>query len=312
MKSVKNISLIYEYDRATLERAATLAKERGVRLTIVYPTKDVPERYARLTVGGKSLNVRDLALQEQEARLKEAAKAARKLGIRPQARLVVGEPFVEIIRDVIEHRRDLVIMTAEGRAGVKERLFGSLSRHLMRKCPAPLLVMKPGRQKRFHRVLAAVDPEISGDTRDTLNGVILELASWLAARDDAQLHVAHAWTLFGEYMYRSRGSVPTADVDRMVRDEAARRRHEVEVLLEEHVTTGYRVHLPKGDPALVIPDLVRSQDIDLLVMGTVCRTGIPGFIIGNTAEKVLDTVDCSVLTVKPVGFVSPIAPQIAA
>ncbi len=47
-------------------------------------------------------------------------------------------------------------------------------------------------------------------------------------------------------------------------------------------------------------------------MGTVCRTGIPGLIIGNTAERVLDSVKCSVLTVKPAGFVSPIAPLVSA
>ena len=44
----------------------------------------------------------------------------------------------------------------------------------------------------------------------------------------------------------------------------------------------------------------------LLVMGTLCRTGIPGFFIGNTAETILNQVDCSVLTVKPKGFVSPV------
>jgi nucleotide-binding universal stress UspA family protein len=60
----------------------------------------------------------------------------------------------------------------------------------------------------------------------------------------------------------------------------------------------------------VIPWVVRKRKIDLLVMGTICRTGIPGFIIGNTAEKVLDTINCSVLTVKPVGFVSPVAPSL--
>jgi len=41
-------------------------------------------------------------------------------------------------------------------------------------------------------------------------------------------------------------------------------------------------------------------------MGTVCRTGLSGFIIGNTAEKVLSEVNCSVLTVKPEGFVTPV------
>ena len=44
-------------------------------------------------------------------------------------------------------------------------------------------------------------------------------------------------------------------------------------------------------------------------MDTVARTGIAGFIVGNTAESILRNVDCSVLTVKPEGFVSPIKVQ---
>jgi nucleotide-binding universal stress UspA family protein len=46
--------------------------------------------------------------------------------------------------------------------------------------------------------------------------------------------------------------------------------------------------------------------VDVIVMGTVCRTGVAGFFIGNTAEKILNQVECSVLTVKPEGFESPI------
>ena len=42
-------------------------------------------------------------------------------------------------------------------------------------------------------------------------------------------------------------------------------------------------------------------------MGTVARTGIAGFFIGNTAEKVARNIHCSLLTVKPDGFVSPVS-----
>jgi nucleotide-binding universal stress UspA family protein len=312
MKPVKNISLVFECDQATLQRAVTLAKDRGARLTIVYPVRDIPDAQTRVTVGRKAIDVRTLVFQEEKSRLKQVAKSAREAGIRPATRFLIGEPFLEIIRDVIEQRRDLVIMTAEGKGGLKERLFGSTSRHLIRKCPAPVLVMKPGRRTRFHNILAAVDPEVTGDARDTLNGAILELASWLSARDDAQLHIAHAWTLFGESLYRGHGGVPAVEVNRLVQEEAGKRRRDVEALARRYAASSYRLHLPKGDPATVIPRLVRSHEIDLLVMGTVCRTGIPGFIIGNTAEKVLDTVDCSVLTVKPVGFVSPVSRQLLA
>ena len=44
-------------------------------------------------------------------------------------------------------------------------------------------------------------------------------------------------------------------------------------------------------------------------MGTIARTGLPGVLIGNTAEKVLDDVHCSVVAVKPPGFVSPLSAQ---
>jgi nucleotide-binding universal stress UspA family protein len=68
-----------------------------------------------------------------------------------------------------------------------------------------------------------------------------------------------------------------------------------------------RTHLKRGDdPAESIVKLARKQKVDLLVMGTVCRTGLSGFLIGNTAEEVLGAMDCSVLTVKPQGFVSPV------
>jgi universal stress protein E len=68
----------------------------------------------------------------------------------------------------------------------------------------------------------------------------------------------------------------------------------------------HEVHLLKGDPGALIVDLARKKRIELVVMGTVCRTGLAGFFIGNTAEKVLQEVDCSVLAVKPDGFVTPV------
>jgi nucleotide-binding universal stress UspA family protein len=47
---------------------------------------------------------------------------------------------------------------------------------------------------------------------------------------------------------------------------------------------------------------VAAKQIDLLVTGTIGRTGIPGFFIGNAAETVLQKVDCLVPAIKPDGF----------
>jgi nucleotide-binding universal stress UspA family protein len=67
------------------------------------------------------------------------------------------------------------------------------------------------------------------------------------------------------------------------------------------------VHLLKGDPAEVIAGFAKTGRIDLIDMGTVARAGLGGLLIGNTAESILQRVDCSVLAVKPDGFASPVA-----
>jgi universal stress protein E len=64
----------------------------------------------------------------------------------------------------------------------------------------------------------------------------------------------------------------------------------------------------KGPPAELLPELASRLDANLIVMGTVARRGLSGLIMGNTAENMMRAVGCSILTVKPEGFVSPISP----
>jgi nucleotide-binding universal stress UspA family protein len=68
-----------------------------------------------------------------------------------------------------------------------------------------------------------------------------------------------------------------------------------------------KVHLIKGQPRKEIPALAKRLGVDLVVMGTVARTGVPGLFIGNTAEAMLEQIDCSVLAVKPEGFKTPVS-----
>ena len=42
-------------------------------------------------------------------------------------------------------------------------------------------------------------------------------------------------------------------------------------------------------------------------MGTVGRTGVAGLVVGNTAETILEQLQCSILALKPPGFVSPVS-----
>lgn len=98
-------------------------------------------------------------------------------------------------------------------------------------------------------------------------------------------------------------------MDELRRQERSVRHRELVALAAASVpgSVEWELHLVNGPPAPTIVELVERHRIELLVMGTVARTGIAGVLMGNTAEQILDAVDCSVLTAKPPGFVSPLA-----
>ena len=48
------------------------------------------------------------------------------------------------------------------------------------------------------------------------------------------------------------------------------------------------------------------MDADVIVVGTVGRTGIAGLLIGNTAESIFSQVESPVLAIKPEGFQTPV------
>ena len=137
----------------------------------------------------------------------------------------------------------------------------------------------------------------------------MEIAVSISHLEKSELHIVHAWSLYAEKTLsgpRFRKS-PT-EMKKMLKDAENFHKVNLDKLLNKFQLDKlkYKIHLLKGNPADLIPEVAKKQKIDLLVMGTVCRTGLPGFIAGNTAESILYNVDCSVLTLKPSGFISPI------
>ncbi len=125
-----------------------------------------------------------------------------------QTKVLLGVPFLEIIREVLRNGHDLVIKIPETWDWL-DRLFGSDDMHLLRKCPCPVWLIKPQAPKSYRRILAAVDvddayPPAELESRRALNRQILEMASSLALSDFAELHIVHAWDAIGESAMRRR------------------------------------------------------------------------------------------------------------
>ncbi len=314
MKRFKNILLVCHFDakqHMAVERAVSLARQNEARLTVFSVIRELPAEVHMATTGLLSRELLDLVVNDYREKVDELAADMARQGVDARTQVVTGTPFLEIIRQVLRDRHDLVILAAEGKGGVKERLFGSTSMHLMRKCPCPVWVVKPAKRTKYKRILAAVD--ITNDfpdrDRESLNPLIMQLASSLVRMDGSEFHLVQVWSVFAEGYLEVRGQMEDTSLSKLRKDTKRQYTRKLDSLLADVDLNGIMVHkhLPRSDNASrAIIKLAKSKKIDLLVMGTVCRTGLAGFFIGNTAEKVLSEVNCSVLTVKPAGFITPV------
>lgn len=298
-----------EDPRLAMARIERLAKRHGASVTVAMVREELSDDAREL----RPDPALEHALAELDARAAQElgnwSAAAQAVGIRATTRMLTGTAFVEIIRAVLAGGHDLVVKTAEPPAGFFKSMFGSNDRHLLRKCPCPLWLADPGAGAEIRRILAAVDPSPGNPAQMALNREVLALARAIAVLYGASLDIVHAWQVFGDRVL-GLGGRTDPEVVHLIGETLRRHQHWLDELLRQAGIGKYdaTTHLVRGFAGDVVPDEARRLDSDLIVMGTVGRVGIPGLLIGNTAERILGDMSCSVLAVKPQGFVSPVSP----
>ncbi|QEF97829.1 Universal stress protein E [Stieleria maiorica] len=291
-------------DESTRCRAVELAIQNKASLTLMSVVEPLPRAIGLLNAISDTDGLQQAVAADRRRQLLEIASEYSCTGVPLDVVVTIGNRANEVVRQVISGKHDLLVKSAEG-AGVVNRLLGSVSQSLMRIAPCPVWLLKPKLRGTFDCVVAAVDATSDDEATANLNHNILELSDSIAKRESAALHVVSAWDIWMETPLRMK--MGDSIIDGMADELEASVRRRVDDLIGKTVTVGdVRKHISRGAAADKIRELVKHLETDLLVMGTQCRTGVAGFFIGNTAESVLSDVKCSVLTVKPEGFVSPI------
>ena len=307
MSSFKNI-LVYldthSDDKSVLDVATSLAKESGAKLKIVDIIPDFSWP-THLLIGGFERTV-ELATGDKTGLLKEVVDGVRKLGVDASAKLLDGRLSIALIREAIRDQHDLVIKNAKGRRSRRSGFFGTTATRLIRKCPCPVLATGPSASWPCRRVVAAVDATTDDDAHSRLNSCILKVAESVAAEPTSRLSVVSAWCIHGELTLKNHMS--DDDLQKLRNNAKA----DAELRLDKLMSTcegrvpADQIHSVHGHTEEAIQQFLEQDQSDLLVMGTVGRSGLSGLLMGNTAERILERVQCSVLAVKPEEFTSPV------
>ncbi|GGD69221.1 universal stress protein [Lacimicrobium alkaliphilum] len=294
----------------SLRQLRQLCQKSGAQLTLLEVLEPVSQN---LFMSEKVLasQLESKLIEHAETNLKLIAEDFIQAGVKTDTVVVKGKPVIEVLRQVNELSVDLLMLNAESESNLKQRIFGSTALHLIRKCPCPVWAIKSTCYYPMRNIMGAVDlnPDDDDRQRSNLNPDIARTTVMLADLLGTPAHLVQAWKLDNEAHLQTRGGLDDRTLERLHRD--MQRHYEsrmanfcTNVLSEQQ--TKIKTHVVHGTPAHVVAQQTDYHNIDLLVMGTLSRQGILGMLIGNTAEDILNSVDCSVLALKPPGFVCPV------
>ncbi|MGB7346947.1 MAG: universal stress protein [Pirellulaceae bacterium] len=307
MKRFKNILVATDTrldSQVILNTAAEVAVNNNASLRIVDIVPDLSWA-TRLTLQDHQ-HVQDLLRKEKQQNLESLAAPIREQGISVETKLLEGKSSVEIVREAIRGEHDLVVAVAKGNNSRHSGFFGHTARRLLRHCPTAVWLVAPEMVPQVKHVLACVDTSTDNSLDAELNDKVYELASSISTFQNSKLSVLHAWLMQDESLLSARLKPPV--VEQYVTREREHREKLLDKFLQQHESSrsSENVHMVKGSTSEVVSNFVRDNAVDLVVMGTVARSGLTGMLMGNTSEEVLDQISCSVLAVKPYSFKTPI------
>ncbi|NLX18737.1 MAG: universal stress protein [Desulfobulbus sp.] len=246
-----------------------------------------------------------LALEAQTALQKARAALMLEDDMPPVTFIVEDDqksPVNSIVRQVQRNKHDLLIKEAEPQ---EEPGFKTLDMTLLRHCPCSIWLAQPiSRAHQDVRVAAAVNPESQDQVYRDLSLWILEVGRTLANHCSGRLDICSCWDFEFERYLRGSSLADMPDRNILSAVDYAEATHFAELnnlIHEAGIDEPFHIHRLKGRPEDRIPAFVRGRGIDILVMGSMSRTGITGFFVGNTAEDIINQLNCTLVALKLTG-----------
>jgi universal stress protein E len=277
--------------RLAVEQARWLASSVGAHVTLLHSTRH--EEHWGVSEG--AFTDRPIPVEGGSRRpLETALRSLREAGIEAELALSEERAWLAIVERVLRSDEDLVIVGKRSESAHDGRILGSVPQKLLRKCPCAVWVVKPDSRARPVGILAATDLSPVGER-------VVTLAASISSECGAGLHIVHALAL--PFSVQMEGDEAQQQFLEESRSAAVAL---IESQLPESLREAAELHVGLTSPSNAILAGAHRLKPDLVVMGTISRAGIAGLAVGNTAERLLGHLDCSMLTVKPAEFVCPV------
>lgn len=253
-------------EQPALERAAAIAQELSVKLYLYACI------YEDLDHAPKDSKERVRLISRQKDTLTQAVILLRGRGVDVTTEVEWDNDWYRaVVRASLRSGADVVLKSSYHHSSAQRVLKKTSDWTLIRECHCPVLLVKQGDVGGMNKVLAAIDIRDDSGAYSQLNEHILGFSRQVLDSRNAEVHFINA--------FKDLKSTPDRNA-----------------LVRSCGVDSERVHIRMGEPGQVIVDSARELGAGLVVVGNSARTGLSAVISGNTVEKVLDKLDCDVLS----------------
>ncbi len=306
MKTIKKILAIIDAtqsEQSALNRSFELARKSGASITAFLSIYDFSYEMTTMLSLDEREAMRKAVIDDRTNWINSLLEPI-KHDIKINCHVIWhNRPFEAIINTVLENNYDIVIKGTHQHSALKSVIFTPTDWHLIRKCPSPVLLVKDHDWPENGNIVAAVNASSDENQHQVLNQQIMHDANFIAELINGNVHMVNA---FPGTPINIAIEIPEFDPSQF--NESVKKHHHesCQKLAIEHNIADDRCHIEEGLPEDVLPGIAKELDAELVVMGTIGRTGLSAALIGNTAEHVIDKLNCDLLALKPSDYKSPL------
>ncbi|MDO5055242.1 MAG: universal stress protein UspE [Pasteurella oralis] len=286
-----------------LARAVRLAKEQKssqkVHITVFLSVYDL------------SYEMSALLSSEEREEMHQGVIAQRTLAIQPYLDKY-ADPNIEfkavvvwhsneaeaITHEVEQNQYDLVVKYTKEEESITSLIFTPMDWQLLRKCPKPLLMVRDGDWKHQRRILIAVNvADDEEKNHKVFNEQLVSLGIDLA--DNLERGNVHLVTAYPPTPVNMAIDLPEFNSGEYEKNIRGQHLLNMKTLRQQFGIDDDHTHVREGFPEEVIPQVAQELEAELVVLGTIGRTGLSAAFLGNTAEHVINKLSCNLLAIKP-------------
>ncbi|UTW06883.1 universal stress protein [Pseudomonas benzenivorans] len=280
-----------------LERAVWLARNSQAQLYLLLVEYSAALDASRFFDSALQVRARAALLEQRGTWLEELVAPLRAEGLELHLDVRWGKPPHALIEEkVAEMSPDLVLKSMAHENLLQRLLHSNSCWQLVRHCPVPLWLVQQG-EWQGRNLCAALDPLHSADKPAALDHQLIRTAIGLSEQLGLQAHYLHCHAPLPRSLVFDAELV--TNYEDYVTRSGAQHREAFEQLLGQYPIALPDTHLVEGFAEEALPHFVGERQIDLLLMGAIARGQLDTALIGHTAERILDSVSCDLLILKP-------------